>query len=148
MMPRSVSSFLGGLTTAAGMVIFAACAPQAPLISGEAPPVIETVSSDAEVALAEHLASIGAKKYGAWWCPHCHTQQALFGAEAFEKVTYVECDPEGQNTQTSACQAAGIQSFPTWEINGELYPGVQSLETLATISDYSGPTTFVNQAVE
>ncbi|MEM9163568.1 MAG: hypothetical protein AAGC54_10940 [Cyanobacteria bacterium P01_F01_bin.4] len=136
--------FLAAAFTAATLTTVAACTKPA-VTAGEAPPAIETTSSDAEVALAEHLTSIGAKKYGAWWCPHCHSQQALFGAEAFEKVTYVECDAEGQNSQTSTCQAAGVQSFPTWEINGELYPGVQSLETLATISGYSGPVTFQNQ---
>ena len=31
---------------------------------------IETVSGDAEVALAEHLAKSGAKFYGAQWCTH------------------------------------------------------------------------------
>ncbi|MEO0458371.1 MAG: hypothetical protein AAF152_17570 [Cyanobacteria bacterium P01_A01_bin.114] len=136
--------FLAAAVTAATLTTVAACSK--PTVSpGEVPPAIETTSSPAEVALAEHLTSIGAKKYGAWWCPHCHAQQALFGAEAFEKVTYVECDAEGQNAQPSTCQVKGVQSFPTWEINGELYPGVQSLETLATISEYSGPTTFQNQ---
>ena len=111
----------------------------------KAPPAIETSSGAAEIALAEHLAAIGAKKYGAWWCPHCHAQQALFGAEAFEKVTYVECDPEGQDSQTEVCQAAGVEGFPSWEINGQLYPGIQQLPTLAQISAYSGPTDFTNQ---
>ncbi|MEO0540866.1 MAG: hypothetical protein AAFZ80_08375, partial [Cyanobacteria bacterium P01_A01_bin.105] len=103
-------------------------------------------SSTAEVALAEHLTSIGAKKYGAWWCPHCHAQQSLFGQEAFAKVAYVECDPQGQNAQTQVCQSKGVQSFPTWEIGGQLLPGVQSLETLATVSGYEGPKDFKNQA--
>ncbi|MEM9908258.1 MAG: hypothetical protein AAF921_24875 [Cyanobacteria bacterium P01_D01_bin.44] len=136
--------FLSAAVVAATVTTVAACS-KPEVTAGEAPPAIETTSGNAEVALAEHLTSIGAKKYGAWWCPHCHAQQALFGAEAFEKVTYVECDAEGQNAQTSTCQAVGVSSFPTWEINGELYPGVQSLEALATISGYSGPVSFQNQ---
>lgn len=112
--------------------------------TGEVPPAIETTSGESEIALAEHLASIGATKYGAWWCPHCHAQQTLFGETAFEKVTYVECDPEGQNAQPATCQAVGVQSYPTWEINGETYAGVQSLQTLATVSGYTGPTDFKN----
>jgi glutaredoxin len=138
-------------TAAASLSVLAACSfppnPNAPT-AGELPPPIETTSSESEVALAEHLTSIGAKKYGAWWCPHCHAQQVLFGQEAFAKVIYVECDPEGQDAQTAICQSVGVASYPTWEINGQLYSGVQSLESLAAASDYTGPTNFKNQAAE
>lgn len=103
---------------------------------------VTTTSGTAEIALAEYLTEIGAKKYGAYWCPHCHEQKQLFGEEAFKKVNYIECDPEGQNPQREACIAAGIQSFPTWEINGEFYPGVQSLDRLAELSGYQGATDF------
>lgn len=129
---------------ALSIVVGAACSQTA--MTGQTPPPITTTSSTAEVALAEHLTSIGAKKYGAWWCPHCHAQQSLFGQEAFAKVAYVECDPQGQNAQTQVCQSKGVQSFPTWEIGGQLLPGVQSLETLATVSGYEGPKDFKNQA--
>lgn len=129
---------------AASLTVIAACSFPTDGTAGEAPPPITTTSGESEIALAEHLASLDAKKYGAFWCPHCHAQQALFGEEAFEKITYVECDPEGQNAQTATCQAVGVESYPTWEINGELYRGVQPLETLAAISQYSGPTAFQN----
>ena len=143
LVPSRLLRFLSLAILAAGLTILAACS-QPTVAAGEAPPPIETTSGPAEIALAEHLADIGAKKYGAWWCPHCHEQQALFGKDAFEKITYVECDPEGRNSQTSACQAAGVQGFPTWEVNGELYSGVQPLEALATVSGYSGSTSFKN----
>ncbi|AFY67524.1 vitamin K epoxide reductase family protein [Geitlerinema sp. PCC 7407] len=113
-------------------------------VEAGAPPPATTTSGPAEIALAEHLTQIGAKEYGAYWCPHCFDQKQLFGAEASKKLNYVECDPEGQNSQTSACQAAGIQGYPTWEIKGELYSGTQSLETLAEISGYTGPRDFKN----
>ncbi|MEO1300153.1 MAG: hypothetical protein AAFW75_31160, partial [Cyanobacteria bacterium J06636_16] len=129
---------------ALSLTVIAACSFPTDEPIGEAPPLITTTSGEAEIALAEHLASLGAIKYGAYWCPHCHAQQALFGKEAFEKITYVECDPSGQNPQTATCQAVGVESYPTWEIDGELYRGVQPLETLATISQYSGPTAFQN----
>lgn len=109
-----------------------------------APPPTTTTSGPSEIALAEHLTRVGAKEYGAYWCPHCFDQKQLFGAEAAKKLNYIECDPEGQNAQPSACQAAGIQGYPTWEINGELYSGTQSLETLAEISGYTGPREFKN----
>ena len=114
---------------------------------GNPPPVVTTESGEAEIALAKHLTAIGAKKYGAWWCPHCHAQQTLFGKQAFEYITYVECDEEGINPQPQACRAAGVESYPTWEINDETYSGVQSLQSLAAASGYSGSQNFTNQSL-
>ncbi len=101
-----------------------------------------TTSSQAEIALAQHLTNIGAIKYGAFWCPHCYAQKQLFGKEAFEQINYVECDPRGENGQPQVCQAAGVRSYPTWKINGQEYSGTQSLEKLAEISGYNGPNNF------
>jgi uncharacterized membrane protein len=103
---------------------------------------ITTTSGEAEIALAKHLKAIGAKKYGAFWCPHCFEQKQLFGEEAFKEIDYIECAPEGKNPQSQACIDAGIQSFPTWEIKGKIYQGVQLPEELAKISGYTGPTNF------
>ena len=113
--------------------------------AGNPPAAIQTSSGESEIALAKHLTAIGAKKYGAWWCPHCHSQQTLFGEQAFKHVTYVECDEEGIDPQPNACRAAGVQSYPTWEINGEIYAGVQSLQSLAAASGYTGSQDFINQ---
>ena len=38
--------------------------------------------------------------------------------------------------------SAGIKSFPTWEIEGKLYPGVQSPQELAKLSNYQGDMGF------
>ncbi|MEM9213047.1 MAG: vitamin K epoxide reductase family protein [Cyanobacteria bacterium P01_F01_bin.150] len=114
------------------------------VVADNAPPLIATTSGPSEIALAQHLQSIGAKKFGAYWCPHCHDQQALFGQEAFSYIEYVECAPDGYETQTGLCQSTGITGFPTWEINGELYDGVQPLTALADISGYTGPRDFQN----
>ena len=109
-------------------------------------PVVGPQSGDSEVQLAQHLSRIGVLYYGAWWCPHCHQQNALFGREAVENLSYVECDRDGRNPQTQTCREADVAGYPTWEINGELYAGVQSLETLADLSGYTGPRAFVNKA--
>lgn len=114
------------------------------VVAENAPPPITTASGPSEIALAKHLQSLGAKKFGAYWCPHCHDQQALFGQEAFSYIEYVECAPDGYETQTAVCQSTGIQGFPTWEINGELYDGVRPLNELADISGYDGPRDFQN----
>jgi uncharacterized membrane protein/glutaredoxin len=87
--------------------------------------------------LAAHLRKIGATMYGAYWCPHCQEQKALFGS-AFAQIPYVECSPNGPGTpQVEECTKAGITSYPTWIINGRSYVGLRSLEALAVASGYS-----------
>lgn len=105
---------------------------------------ISTSSGEAEIALAQHLTAVGAKNYSAYWCPHCHEQKELFGKQAVSEIDYVECDPGGQNPRPQLCQAAQIQGYPTWIINGEQYPGVRSLSELAALSGYQGPSNFKN----
>ncbi|MDX1976044.1 MAG: vitamin K epoxide reductase family protein [Pseudanabaenaceae cyanobacterium bins.68] len=87
--------------------------------------------------LAFHLQQQGARMYGAYWCPHCQEQKAMFG-KAIGQVPYVECDPRPQNAQPLLCQAKQIHSYPTWEIGGKLYEGVRSLPELAQISGFGG----------
>ncbi|NJL86552.1 MAG: vitamin K epoxide reductase family protein [Leptolyngbyaceae cyanobacterium SM1_1_3] len=112
---------------------------------GEAGPAVTTPSGEAEMALAQHLSTVGGKMYGAWWCPHCHDQKQLFGQEAAKEIPYVECDSQGVNPQTELCQAtAQVEGFPTWEINGEFYSGTQNLEKLADASGYTGSRSFRN----
>ncbi len=113
---------------------------------GIVPPAVTTTSGPAQLALARHLRAIGAKEYGAYWCPHCHDQKMLFGKEAAALIDYVECDPRGQNSRAQMCQAAAanVKGFPTWEIKGQFYSGTQSLEKLAELSGYTGPRNFQN----
>lgn len=105
---------------------------------------ITTKSSPANIELAEHLTEVEAKMYGAYWCSHCQDQKQLFGLEAVQKLTYIECDPGGKNPQPDLCKAKEIKGYPTWEINGQMYGGVQSLEKLATQSGYQGSRSFGN----
>lgn len=103
---------------------------------------ITTVSGASEIALARHLTEIGAKEYVAWWCPHCHEQKLLFGKEAYQQITHIECAQGGTNPRPDLCQAAKIESFPSWEIKGKLYSGVKSLNELADLSGYTGDRDF------
>lgn len=103
---------------------------------------ITTISEESEIALAEHLAATGAKTYGAFWCPHCYDQKQLFGKEAFDEIEYVECDPQGKNPQRDVCIDRGVKSFPTWEIEGKIYPGTKELSELAKLSKYEGEKDF------
>lgn len=100
-------------------------------------PATDTAAQSYEARLAEHLTEQDATMYGAFWCPHCSDQKELFG-EAIEAVPYVECDPEGENAQPELCREKNIEGYPTWEIDGELYPGTRSLEELATLTEFEG----------
>ena len=111
-------------------------------LTGEGGLAITTTSDSAEVALANHLKQVGAKMYGAFWCSHCHDQKQLFGKEAFQEINYIECDPKGKNPKPDLCEAAKVQSFPTWEIKGQSVSGTQSLEEIAVLSGYQGPRNF------
>ena len=87
---------------------------------------IAPLENQAQVsALATCLADAGAKMYGAYWCPHCEDQKAMFGSA--EDLPYVEC------TQKEAeCEAAGITGYPTWIFaDGSRVSGTQSLAVLA-----------------
>jgi uncharacterized membrane protein/glutaredoxin len=94
-------------------------------------------------ALAEHLEEQGALFYGASWCPHCQEQKKLFGASA-SRLPYIECSPAGPNTpQAPSCNRAGVQSYPTWIINGRAFAGeVLSLAQLASVSGFPGAASF------
>jgi hypothetical protein len=95
-----------------------------------------------EVALATHLKQVGAKFYGTYWCTYCNKQKQIFGSPAFSKINYIECDPNGKNPRPELCIKANISSYPTWEIKGQLYRGMQSLQQLAEISGYQGDRNF------
>lgn len=105
---------------------------------GVAPPV-RSQSNAGQIALAEHLTASGAKLYTAYWCPHCHDQKELFGRQATEKLTVIECAPDGRNSQRELCEAKKIEGYPSWEIKGQLDSGVKPLAKLAEASGYQGP---------
>lgn len=79
-------------------------------------------------ALAQCLNDNGAVMYGTEWCSHCKNQKAAFG-DSFQYIDYVDCD-----RNNAACEQAGINGYPTWQIAGQNYPGEQPLERLATLA--------------
>jgi uncharacterized membrane protein len=103
-----------------------------------------TASGSAQVQLAQHLAKLDAQMFGAYWCPHCLNQKAMFGKEAFKKIDYVECDPKGENPRPQLCEEEKIEGYPTWKIGGKLYEGEKTLEDLADLSNYPGPRNFTS----
>lgn len=81
-------------------------------------------------SFAQCLTDKGATFYGAFWCPHCQKQKALFG-KSMSKVHYVECStPDGKPTQ--ACKDAKIEGYPTWEFSDKTRKsGEMSLKDLS-----------------
>ncbi len=131
-----------GLLTFTGIVGVYTQIPSASAATGESAPPITHISGAAELTLARHLNTVGARMYGAFTCPHCHEQKQLFGQAAFNQIDYIECHPRGENAQPERCKAANIKGVPTWEIQGQFYSGVQPLERLADISGYQGSEAF------
>ena len=103
---------------------------------------VETVSGESELALAEHLVKSGAKFYGAYWCSHCSKQKSLFGAVAAAKLPYIECAKDGVDSQRALCAQKKIQMFPSWVVDGKIFPGTRELKDIAELTGYQGPMNF------
>mmetsp|Transcript_2222 Transcript_2222/g.4611 ORF Transcript_2222/g.4611 Transcript_2222/m.4611 type:complete len:362 (+) Transcript_2222:126-1211(+) len=105
-----------------------------------APPEITTESSERALNLAKTLREMDAKMYGAHWCSHCYDQKQILGKQVFDNksgngdglplVEYVECSKDGIRSQSKVCKAKEIPGYPTWEIQGKLYPGQQEIDEL------------------
>ena len=78
--------------------------------------------------LAKCLTEKGTVMYGSDGCSACAEQKRLFG-DSFQYVTYVKC-PE----QINLCREKGIERVPSWEIDGKIYIGVKTPETLVTMA--------------
>lgn len=77
------------------------------------------------------LKDSGAIFYGAFWCPHCQKQKALFGTSA-SKLPYVECSTPDGNGQLQVCIEKEIKNYPTWVFSdGSIQTGELSLQTLS-----------------
>ncbi len=90
-------------------------------------------------AFAQCLAAKQAKMYGAYWCPHCADQKAMFESSG-HYLLYVECGVPGSRDEAQVCKDAGIKHFPTWEFaGGDRLEGTQSLQFLGTKTGCSLP---------
>ncbi len=108
------------------------------LAIGYAASAPQAAESGYAAGLARHLTASGVKFYGAYWCPHCTDQKAMFG-KAVTLLPYIECDPRSPIGRPQVCVAANIRVFPTWDIQGRRYEGVLSLEELAQLTGYPPP---------
>ena len=80
---------------------------------------------------AQCLKDKGALFYGAFWCPHCQNQKAMFGSSA-RLLPYVECSTLDSAGQLPVCQEKKIEGYPTWTFaDGSRESGEVPLEKLA-----------------
>lgn len=91
-----------------------------------------TDSTEQTIKLAEQLNTVGARFFGAHWCPACKEQMKLFGKQAGANLNYVECGlPDKYPDQLWQCRDENIRSIPTWTRPGSTrLQGVQSINTL------------------
>lgn len=101
----------------------------------QTPPAITTSSTKDTFRLARKLKKMDSKMYGAFWCTHCYDQKQRFGKNAFGMLQYIECDKNGTNSQAQLCREKRVPGYPTWEINGELYPGEIDISELERLVD-------------
>lgn len=128
----SVLRSLGGAVVVFALVFSLSYSIHSPS-PGEGSPLTATFY---QASLARYLSGRGATMYGSYSCSHCERQKELFGG-AFGHITYVECSRSGPDPNPALCATKGIKSYPTWEIGGEFYKGIRTLEQLGRISGYS-----------
>lgn len=74
------------------------------------------------------LTEKGAIMYGNTYCTYTAKQLNFFG-KSDKYLNYVKC----ANNQ-ELCDEKGVSTTPTWEINGEMYPQVQTFERLSELT--------------
>ena len=136
----AISVLLGGLIWSTNVNPSNATDVQSP--TENVSPIITTSSSPQKVNFAKFLSENNIVMYSAYWCPHCHDQKQLFGKEAVKELKVVECANDGKDNQYELCQEKGIQGFPSWEINGEIYSGTKELNDLAVMTGYKENSNF------
>ena len=81
----------------------------------------------------------GATFYGAFWCPHCQNQKAMFGSSA-KLLPYVECSTPDGNNQLPVCKDAGVTGYPTWKFpDGTVLSGEIELAQLSELTSCEIP---------
>ena len=136
----AVSVLLGGLIWSTNVDPSNAINISSP--SEKVSPAITTSSSIQKIEFARFLKDNNIVMYSAYWCPHCHDQKLMFGKEAVKEFKVVECAQDGKDNNYKLCQTKGIEGFPSWEINGEIYSGTRDLNDLAIMTGYQGNTNF------
>ena len=96
------------------------------LINDFFPPSIDATESMRQ-ELRQQLVENGARLYGVSSCASTQKQLADLGTTEHytQGLDYVDCEADA-----AFCRLMNVTSYPTWQINGQLYPGYYSLEKL------------------
>lgn len=82
-------------------------------------------------AFAQCISDSGTKYYGAFWCPNCKNQEAMFGRSA-RLLPRTECSTPDGKGQLPVCKDADIKGYPTWDFpDGSRETGTLPLERLS-----------------
>ncbi len=112
---RSVKKINLGLFFLVIVIFISGCKPENPQIE----------------EFAKCITENGAIMYGALGCSHCERNKAMFGS-AVKHITFVECNPRGDNAQPELCIAKNITGYPTWEFaDGSLVHGEHTFYNLS-----------------
>ena len=85
------------------------------------------IGEDSDKELAKCLTEKGVKLYTIDNCNYCEKQKKLFGNEALKYLNYYECSGD-------ILECSKLESVPAWEINGDIYYGIKSLDELRVLS--------------
>jgi hypothetical protein len=77
------------------------------------PKRIKRSSTEQAIELAKQLQSKNIVMFGTYWCPHCARQKEVFGKEAWQYLTYVECSPKGYGYKAGLCPS-DVEGYPTF----------------------------------
>ena len=67
--------------------------------------------------------------YSQTGCHFCEIQKDMFG-DNYKFIPDFNCNSDNWET----CQKLGITGTPTWEINGEFYRGIKTIEVLQQLT--------------
>lgn len=135
MTDKNIIISVGVLLFAVGVVLYAVSAPKNATTSLS--PI--TASSSPVAAFAQCLKDSGVIFYGAFWCPHCKTQKALFG-DAVSLLPYIECSTPDGRGRTDICIQKKIDGYPTWEFaDGSRLSGERKFAELSERSGCPAP---------
>ncbi|MDO8660805.1 MAG: hypothetical protein Q7K43_02865 [Candidatus Woesearchaeota archaeon] len=79
-------------------------------------------------SFAKCLKEKGVVMYGNDFCSYTQKQLSWF-EKSRKELNYVRCADNKQ-----LCDSKSVRTTPTWEINGAMYPEVQTFERLSTLS--------------
>ncbi len=99
----------------------------------------QVAANDYATGLAKHLSASGAKFYGAYWCPHCADQKAMFG-QAAALLPYIECDPRSPAGRAPGLRHGRGESISDLGDQRTALRGCTLPDELARLSEYAPAT--------